>query len=153
MDRVKSLRYNEKDYFWINDLTPRMVMHPFKPEMNGQDLSTYKDPTGKLFFVVMADLCKSEGGGLVPYMWPKPGSDKPVPKFSFVKLFKPWGWIIGSGVYVDELEAQLASLRNTILIVIAGVLLLAGTIGILFGRRHRKGYEAADRRSREVGSG
>jgi methyl-accepting chemotaxis protein len=135
MDRLKSLRYNEKDYFWINDLTPRMVMHPLKSEMNGQDLSTYKDPTGKLFFVEMATLCRTDGEGTVPYMWPKPGSDKPVPKISFVKLFKPWGWIIGSGVYVDELEAQIATLRNTILIVIAAVLLLAGTIGLVVGRK------------------
>ena len=83
----------------------------------------------------------------------KPGSDKPVPKFSFVKLFKPWGWIIGSGVYVDELEAQLASLRNTILIVIAGVLLLAGTIGILFGRHIAQAMKRRDRRGREAGRG
>ena len=135
MERIKNLRYNEKDYFWVNDLTPRMVIHPMKPEMAGQDISAHKDPNGKLFFVEMVNVCKAEGQGTVAYMWPKPGSDKPVPKISFVKLFKPWGWVIGSGVYVDELEAQIASLRNTILIVIVAVLLLAGGIGLVVGRK------------------
>ena len=135
MERIKNLRYNDKDYFWVNDLTPRMIMHPMKSEMNGKDLSTYADPNGKRFFVEMVDVCKVNGEGLVQYMWPKPGSDKPVPKFSQVKLFKPWGWIIGSGVYVDELEAEIARLRNTILIVIAAALLLAGGIGMFVGRQ------------------
>ena len=91
MERVKNLRYNGKDYFWINDLTPRMIMHPLKPEMNGQDLSSYKDKNGKAFFVEMAEQCKTNGEGIVDYMWPRPGSDVPVAKFSAVKLFKPWG--------------------------------------------------------------
>ena len=49
--RVKALRYNGSDYFWINDMTPRMVMHPIKPELNGQDLSSNRDPSGKHLFL------------------------------------------------------------------------------------------------------
>jgi methyl-accepting chemotaxis protein len=135
MERVKNLRYNETDYFWINDLTPRMIMHPLKPAMNGTDITSFKDPNGKAFFVEMAEVCKANGEGLVSYMWPKPGSDVPVPKISAVKLFKPWGWIIGSGVYVDDVESDLAGLRWTIMAVIGISLVVAGLSGLVLGRR------------------
>ncbi len=101
---LRGLRYGpeHKDYFWINDTTPRMIMHPYKPEMDGQDLSDYADPNGKKLFVEGAKLCQARGAGFVVYYWPKPGSDKPSPKISYMKLYQPWGWIIGSGVYLDE---------------------------------------------------
>lgn len=86
---VSALRYGKSGYFWINDLNYKMVMHPIKPELNGKDLSNLKDPTGKYFFREFVKLCKKRGGGFVNYMWPKPGSDVPVPKLSYVKLFKP----------------------------------------------------------------
>ncbi|MGQ3050426.1 MAG: methyl-accepting chemotaxis protein [Roseateles sp.] len=101
---VKGLRYSGNEYFWINDNTPVMVMHPMKPELDGKPLSASKDPTGKALFVEMVNIVKAQGGGFIPYMWPKPGSDQPVPKESYVKGFAPWGWIIGSGVYVDTVN-------------------------------------------------
>ena len=106
---IKSLRYgkDKKGYFWINDLQPKMVMHPIKPALDGKDLSGFKDPNGKYLFVEFVKVCKKDGAGFVEYMWPKPGSSKPVPKMSYVKLFKPWGWIIGSGAYVEDVEAEV----------------------------------------------
>jgi methyl-accepting chemotaxis protein len=99
---VAQLRYGNGDYFWINDMTPAMVMHPIKPEMNGKDLSDYKDPNGLLLFKAMVDVARTHGGGVVAYQWPKPGSAAPQDKLSYVKAFAPWGWVIGSGVYVDN---------------------------------------------------
>jgi len=104
---VKALRYEGQEYFWINDMAPRMVMHPFRPELDGKDLSAFKDPEGKHLFVAFVETVKAQGAGEVDYMWPKPGLDQPVPKVSYVKGFAPWGWIIGSGVYVDEIDAAL----------------------------------------------
>ncbi|WP_457442118.1 methyl-accepting chemotaxis protein [Roseateles sp. P5_E4] len=101
---VKGLRYGGSEYFWINDMTPLMVMHPIKPALDGTALNNNKDPTGKPLFVAMVDIVKASGGGFIPYMWPKPGSEQPVPKESYVKGFAPWGWIIGSGVYVDTVN-------------------------------------------------
>ncbi len=101
--RIKTLRYGNDDYFWISNLQAGMVMHPFKPEMDGRDQSDYKDPNGKRIFVEMARVCQEKGGGLVDYIWPKPGETKPTPKVSYVKLYKPWGWVIGTGVYLDEM--------------------------------------------------
>ncbi|MCU7933006.1 MAG: methyl-accepting chemotaxis protein [Candidatus Thiodiazotropha sp. (ex Codakia rugifera)] len=102
---IKVLRYDEKNYFWINDMQPRMIMHPIKPGLDGKDLSSFKDPNGKKLFVAFVDRVKASGEGMVPYLWPKPGSEKPVEKVSYVKGFQPWGWVIGSGIYIDDVAA------------------------------------------------
>ena len=134
-EQIGRLRYGNGDYFWINDLTPRMVMHPVKPELNGQDLSDNKDPTGKRLFVEFVDTVKRHGSGFVEYHWPKPGKDAPQPKLSYVTGFAPWGWVIGSGVYIDDLEAQVwASARNVIIAVLS-VIVLLGAITLVIARR------------------
>ncbi len=132
MARLAALRYGNNDYFWINDMQPRMVMHPIKPEMNGKDLSTYKDPNGKLLFVDFAETVRKDGAGFVPYEWPKPGFDKPQPKLSYVVGFAPWNWVIGTGVYIDDLNAQTwASTQRALL---AGALVLLIALAVLPGR-------------------
>jgi methyl-accepting chemotaxis protein len=116
MDRLAALRYGNNDYFWINDMQPRMVMHPIKPELNGQDITSLKDPNGKALFVEFVNVVRKDGAGFVPYEWPKPGFDKPQPKLSYVTGFAPWGWVIGTGVYIDDLSAQTwASTQRTLL--------------------------------------
>jgi methyl-accepting chemotaxis protein len=104
MNILRGMRYEEKEYFWVNTLEPRMVMHPMKPELDGKDLSGLKDPNGKLIFVEFANTAK-HGGGFVDYFWPKPGSDKPVAKISYVKQYEPWGLMIGSGIYLDDVDS------------------------------------------------
>jgi methyl-accepting chemotaxis protein len=123
LTRVAALRYGNNDYFWVNDMRPHMVMHSLKPEMNGNDLSTYKDPNGKLLFVDMVNIVRKDGAGFVPYEWPKPGFDRPQPKLSYVVGFAPWDWVIGTGVYIDDLSAQTwASARRSL--IAAGLVLL-----------------------------
>ncbi len=124
---VEALRYNGNEYFWINDSHPRMIMHPIKPEMVGTDLTENKDPTGKRLFIEFVNVVKAQGAGFVHYMWPKPGSAAPVQKVSYVQGFSPWGWIIGSGVYLDTVEATIVSRLITFSIgalVLGGVLLM-----------------------------
>ncbi|MDD5456845.1 MAG: methyl-accepting chemotaxis protein [Candidatus Margulisbacteria bacterium] len=106
LDYVASIRYDNNDYIWVNDMAPKMIMHPIKPEMDGQDLSTYKDPNGVFLFNDMVTVCRDKGAGFVRYMWPKPGFDKPVPKISYVKLFEPYNWVIGTGIYLDFVDAS-----------------------------------------------
>lgn len=103
---VKSMRYAGDNYLWINDMAPNMVMHPMKPAMDGTSLADYKDPNGKKLFVEFVKVCEKDGQGFVDYMWPKPGEDKPVAKLSFVRLFKPWNWVVGTGVYLETAEAR-----------------------------------------------
>ncbi|HEK1687352.1 TPA: methyl-accepting chemotaxis protein [Pseudomonas putida] len=105
---VRSLRYDKDDYFWINDLQPKMVMHPVNAKLDGQDLSAIRDPDGFAVFNEMVTLAKAQGAGPVNYRWPKPGASEPVAKTSYIELFKPWGWIIGSGVYVDDVQDEFA---------------------------------------------
>ncbi|MGR3062930.1 methyl-accepting chemotaxis protein [Vibrio vulnificus] len=130
---ISQLRYEKEDYFWINDDQPNMIMHPMKPQLNGKSLSAVKDPTGKALFVEMVSVAKTSGTGFVHYMWPKPGSDVDVEKVSYVQMFQPWGWITGSGVYIDDVEALVwQRIRASLLhlsLTGAVMLLLAGWIG------------------------
>ncbi len=132
MEQVKVLRYGENDYFWINDMGPTMLMHPMRPELDGQDLSKSKDPNGKELFNEMVKVARLQGAGLVDYEWAKPGEKDPVPKISYVELFKPWGWIIGSGIYVDDVEAEFKGyLVRFSLIGLAIAVLMAAMVAIL----------------------
>jgi methyl-accepting chemotaxis protein len=101
---LRTMRYGNNEYIWVNDMTPIMIMHPIKPELDGKELSKNADPTGKLLFMEFVNTVKAKGEGFVDYMWPKPGIDKPVPKISYVKGFAPWGWVIGSGIYIDDVS-------------------------------------------------
>jgi methyl-accepting chemotaxis protein len=134
LQAIKNLRYEGKEYFWINDLHPRMLMHPLKTEMDGTDLSDTSDPNGKRFFVEMAEVCKKSGEGFVDYYWPKPGEPKPVPKISFVKLLPEWGWVVGSGIYVDDVEKEIRSLFTTIFGFSALIALVGLTLSYLMAR-------------------
>lgn len=107
---VRGLRYGSGGYFWINDLQPLMIMHPTNPALNGSDLSNYRDPDGLLLFMKMVEICRAAGGGALHYRWPKPGSRRPVAKISYVKLDPSWNWVIGSGIYVDDVESEVASI-------------------------------------------
>lgn len=134
MAAVKALRYGGNEYFWINDMHPRMIMHSVRPELDGTDLSNNKDPDGKLLFVEFVKTVRANGAGIVYYLWPKPGSDKPVPKVSYVKGFEPWGWVIGSGVYADTVDAVVVKRAAYLLVgtgLIVGVLL---TISLVIAR-------------------
>ncbi|PHQ95577.1 methyl-accepting chemotaxis protein [Pseudoalteromonas tetraodonis] len=116
MASIRSLRYDDTNYFWINNYQPAMVMHPIKPALEGKDLTNNKDPDGTPLFVEMVDVVKKSGEGYVPYKWPKPGSDKPVDKIAYVKGFNQWQWIIGSGVYLDTIDNTF-SLQRTIIVI------------------------------------
>ncbi|SFN17844.1 methyl-accepting chemotaxis protein [Variovorax sp. OV329] len=145
MQAVRGLRYSGSEYFWINDMQPRMLMHPINPKLDNTDLSANKDPTGKQLFVEFVNTVKANDAGFVAYLWPKPGSDKPVPKVSYVKGFAPWGWIIGSGVYVDTVDTmlwqRLLSMSLCALVLAAVLLALGWTISR--GLRRQLGGEPA----------
>ena len=134
MARVAALRYGSNDYYWINDMHPKMVMHPIKPEMNGNDLSAYKDPNGKLLFVDFVDTVRKSGAGFVPYEWPKPGFERPQPKLSYVVGFAPWNWVIGTGVYIDDVNAQTWASTRRSLIAAGLILLFTLAVSILVAR-------------------
>lgn len=138
IDRINKMRYNKDDYFWVNDMNPRMVFHPIKKELNGKDLSENKDPNGKKIFVEMVKVCTQSGEGFVAYEWPKPGFEKPVPKISFVRVYKPWGWMVGSGVYIDDIEVHVNQARIGVLGGMLTAILVALGLGFVVGGLYKK---------------
>jgi len=106
-DFIKIVRWGpeKKDYFWINDDQGKMLMDPYVPDLVGKDLSDFKDQNGKAVFVEFIKICREKEQGFIDYFWPRYEGKKPVQKVSLVRLFKPWGWIVGTGVYSDTIEA------------------------------------------------
>lgn len=133
-ERIAAIRYDGENYLWINDLAPKMVMHPIKPELNGKDLSENKDPNGKVLFVEMVKVCKESGKGFVEYAWSKPGNSKPVPKLSYVELYQPWGWVIGTGIYTDDVVAHLSEIQLGIGAALLIILLISLTLAWFVAR-------------------
>jgi methyl-accepting chemotaxis protein len=103
-----------------------MVMHPFKPEMDGKDLSEFADPNGKKLFVEFAETVKAKQAGFVYYLWPKPGMSRPVLKVSYVSGFGPWGWVIGSGIYLDDVNTAFWRRARWMLLLIGGLMAVLG---------------------------
>ncbi|MCW8838241.1 MAG: methyl-accepting chemotaxis protein [Thiovulaceae bacterium] len=128
---VENIRFGEGGYFWINDTSPKMIMHPIKPQLNGSDLSNVKDPNGVKLFVEMAKIANTKGSGIVKYYWSKPGSDEPQPKISYVALFKQWGWIIGTGQYVDNIEKKVKVIEDEAADLIATTVMKTITTSII----------------------
>ncbi len=105
---LKNMRYNNtNDYLWITDMTPVMVMHPINPEMDGKDLSDFRDPDGKKVFAEMVKVCRTQGEGTVEYLWPKPGETAPSHKLAYIRHFKPWDWVIGTGIWLEAAEDMI----------------------------------------------
>ncbi|MBB1521388.1 methyl-accepting chemotaxis protein [Aquipseudomonas guryensis] len=153
MEVIRGLRYDQDDYFWINDLVPVMIMHPTNPKLEGQNLSANKDPDGKFLFNEMVAVAKKDGAGLVDYRWPKPGSAEPVPKVSYVELFQPWGWILGSGIYVDDVQNEFrAQALRTLGLLLIIALLLAGLV-ILIARSIARPLDEAVNAMANIASG
>lgn len=127
--RIRSLRYKDNDYFWINDLHSVMIMHPVKSELEGKNLSDLKDAHGSYPFREFVRISKENNEGFVEYFWSRPDSDKPVRKLSYVKLFRPWEWIVGSGIYIDDVEVEIRKMRFQIILgaVILSVIVLTLT--------------------------
>ena len=134
MAAVKAMRYGDHQYFWLNDMQPKILMHPIMPELDGTDVSNLRDATGKRIIVACVETVKAHGAGFVYYLWPKPGFDEPVQKLSYVKGFAPWGWVIGSGIYLDDVNAiYWRSARHYALAGMAVFLLISAMSTVVAG--------------------
>jgi two-component system NarL family sensor kinase len=141
MDEAKrilgSLSFGDDGYFFIYDLKGNSLMHPRQPELVGQNLWELKDQNGTPTIQRLLQRARS-GGGYERYYWVKPSSHKPAPKLGYVILLKEWGWMMGTGIYLDDVDRALekvdtqqrANIQNTMLwitgIAIAAALAVAG---------------------------
>jgi PAS domain S-box-containing protein len=156
--RVEALRYGRegKDYFWLQDMHPRIVMHPYRPDLNGQDVSEFKDPRGARIFVEFANLVRRKEQGTVAYVWQwKDDPGRMVPKESYVRGFAPWGWVIGTGLYIEDvqreitrIESRLVNLSIAISVLLALLLFYVVQQSLRLERR-RTGAEQELRESNE----
>ena len=144
---VKAMRYDKTEYFWINDLGtpyPKMIMHPIAPELDGRVLNAdsynnratslrsgtdvaFAPATGKRnLFVAFTEVVAHADDGYVTYMWPRPKADSALadrlyPKLSCVRKFAPWGWLVGSGIYIDDIDAAVRKHAELSLLMVCGV--------------------------------
>ncbi len=153
---LRSLRYGPegKDYFWINDTHPTMLMHPYRPDLEGRDVTDTKDPAGKKLFQAFLETVKQKGGGYVNYHWQ--WQDEPTrifSKISFVEEYRPWHWIVGTGVYVEDVRAQIATITERMTYIFLGILALIALLSVYIvwqgaaGESHRRDMEESLRKS------
>lgn len=129
--RIRRLRFGDdgKDYFWISDMQPRMVVHPYRPDLDGKDLSGYTDPAGNDLFVEAARVVRQSGYGYIEYSWQwKDDARRVGPKLSYVKGFAPWGWIVGTGVYLEDVRAEINQMIRSVLQISAGISIVIGAL-------------------------
>lgn len=120
LNLIAGIRLSDGTYFWIHDTSNKMIMHPIKKELNGTDVSSTKDPDGHFTFIEMTKAVISHNGESVyNYWWPKPNEEKPKKKTSYLMLYKPWGWILGSGMYVEDVQSTMSGFVNQIRLVLS----------------------------------
>jgi PAS domain S-box-containing protein len=127
IDHLRHLRFGPqgKDYFWINDMHPHLIMHPYRPDLEGQDTTDYTDPSGKHLFVAFVNTVRKKGAGYVDYLWQwQDNPKKIVEKISYVKEFRPWGWVIGTGVYVEDVRHQIFVITQRLTVICIGITLV-----------------------------
>lgn len=109
--QIRTIRYGHdgKDYFWINDLEGVMLMHPYRPDLEGKNVITMRDQQGKRLIAEFVATVRDNGQGFVSYMWPHDeDKNNVIAKLSYVKGFAPWGWILGTGVYLEDVDRTIA---------------------------------------------
>ena len=153
LDAIRALRFNG-EYVWVTNTGHRMVMHPITPALDGQDMSDFKDPVGTPLFKEAVRIATGPARqGFVPYQWPRPGQDQPVDKVSYVALMPQWGWVVGSGVYLDDVVADY---HEMLLVELAAVLVMGALVAVassLIGRTLSQPLQAMSRTMRQLAAG
>lgn len=128
MNQIRHLRYGSQGqaYFWIIDRQPFMIMHPFRPELEGRDLTLFRDMQGNHPFMAMVETVIGNGSGFVNYYWQwKDDPHKAAPKVSYVKEFEPWGWIVGTGIYVEDIQTEVSGMLANLVKISVGIMIFA----------------------------
>jgi PAS domain S-box-containing protein len=129
INRIKFIRYGDdgKDYFWITNMVPEMIMHPYRTDLNGRNISGYTDPNGTMLFAEAVKKVEESGDGYIDYWWQwKDDSTRVVPKLSYVRGFEPWDWIVGTGIYLEDVKQEIRVIRgNLVRITLLFVFIIA----------------------------
>ncbi len=140
---IALMRYNKDEYFWINDMQAKIIMHPIKPELDGKSGSGIRDPNGVAVFEACVEKVRKDRAGLVEYLWPKPGRDVPVSKISYVQGFEPWGWVLGSGLYLDDLRDEFLAKAWGLAVAVLMAAFVVGWMVLVISRSIGRGIDNA----------
>lgn len=139
MGAIRAIRFgdNNNDYVWINDFQPKVIMHPFSPQLEGQDVSHITDPNGLQLFVEFVKLAKEKGSGYLNYSWQYyDDADTIQPKLSYIASFEPWQWIIGTGIYINDVDEYVAAKKRGILLIIGLLIIITNGIVAIFAGKY-----------------
>lgn len=153
LEALSALRYDGNEYFWVNDLDNIMIMHPLAPHTVGTDLSEAKNTDGISVIREMVALARDKGTASFQYSWPKPGEKEPSQKIAAFKLFKPWGYMIGTGIYIDALQAKFQQALYTSLITALLITLLMFALLFIIGRSISQPLDKVVNAMRGIASG
>lgn len=134
---LASATFGDSGYFWINNIEGVMLMNPYRPELIGTNLINVLDASGHYPFRQFIAVAK-KGGGWVEYYWPKPGKSGNYPKISYVAYFKPWGWVLGTGIYLDDMENEIRNATTQGLMMIVLIFIVLISTSMLLSSRFMK---------------
>jgi methyl-accepting chemotaxis protein len=127
-DNLRKSKYHDgKDYLFIFNLDGINIMHASKPEREGNNFIDAKDPNGKEYIRLWVELLRKDSSAFMEYSFPKDGSKEAYPKLSYAQNFAPWGWWLGTGIYIDEVDANFRhSVLNSVIFLVVIVAVLGG---------------------------
>lgn len=138
---IESIRYGTagKDYIWITDNAPVMIMHPYRKDLIGKNIENFTDLNGKKMFAEMVQKVKENGEGYVNYMWQwMDDSTKIVPKISYIKEYKNWNWILGTGVYIEDVRDSISRVTKSMLWISLGIFIVISFMLLIIAKRNLK---------------
>ncbi|MBM9614362.1 bacteriohemerythrin [Desulfobulbus rhabdoformis] len=128
METLRSMRYGDNNYLWVNTLDSTMVMHPASPNLEGKNMVNFQDAKGEYMFQHFSQIARTKGEGMVRYSWQKPGHNQPEDKMAYVKAFPAWNWLVGTGIYLSDIDLAIAKKKAEISSVISTQRLHLGLI-------------------------
>lgn len=141
---IREMRYGEddRDYFWIIDYDATVIVHPFRPELEKTDVSETEDETGFLLFREMVRIAREDGAGHLTYQWQYyDDSERTGGKLSYVAAYEPWQWIVGTGIYLTDLDAAAARHQNIAALALTVIFALTVTVTYYYYRGREKEEE------------
>lgn len=152
-EELRAFKYGIEDYFWIQDLKNNVIMHPVWINLEGKNVTDFQTPYGQYLFRDFTRVCQEQGEGFVSYHWAKTPENKPVPKVSYVRLFEPWHWVVGSGVYIDDVHSHLMDVVSRVLWVAFGVISLVVVLALYLSSFIARPLKKAIKTAREISQG
>jgi methyl-accepting chemotaxis protein len=128
LDVLSEMRFGDGNYFWVMDTTPRMLMHPVQPDLEGKPLAQATDARGERFLATLAEGARASGSALVDYHWSEPGSPRPQHKIAYGEHFAPWGWVVASGIYMEDINTAFR--QELALVAAVSAILLAVLVAL-----------------------